>query len=108
MPARKISKPDFRHSLGITPIVCEASSAGASMFDRGASFRVMNLGPAGRQLLFSTSHSQFLEKQLLDSPYPLAEILNVSHTTILNHLRDAPGMKFFHLRRIPQQLTKQL
>jgi hypothetical protein len=50
----------------------------------------------------------YLEKHLFDSPYPLADILNVSHTTILNHLRDAPGMKFFHLRWIPQQLTKQL
>jgi hypothetical protein len=41
-------------SLGMPPIVCEASSVGAGIFDRGASFWVMNLGPASSQLIFST------------------------------------------------------
>jgi hypothetical protein len=36
------------------------------------------------------------------------EILDVSHTTILNDVRDSPGMKLFHLRWIPNQLTEQL
>jgi hypothetical protein len=54
MPTRKMSKPDFWHSLGMPPMVCEASSAGASVFDKGASLWAMNLGPAGRQLIFST------------------------------------------------------
>jgi hypothetical protein len=49
-----------------------------------------------------------LEKQLFHAAYSLAEILNVSHVTILSHLRDAPGMRLFHLRWIPHQLTEQL
>jgi hypothetical protein len=32
----------------------------------------------------------------------------VSHATILKHLHDAFGMKHFHLRWIPHQLTEQL
>jgi hypothetical protein len=49
-----------------------------------------------------------LEKQSFHSAYLLAEILDVSDTTILNHLHDSLGMKFFHLRWIPNQLTEQL
>jgi hypothetical protein len=49
-----------------------------------------------------------LEKQPFHTAYSLAEILNVSHTTILNHLRDALGMKLFHLREMPHPLTEQL
>jgi hypothetical protein len=36
-----------------------------------------------------------LEKQPFHLAYPLAEILDVSHTTILNHLGDSLGMKLF-------------
>jgi hypothetical protein len=49
-----------------------------------------------------------LEKQPFHSAYSLAEILDVSHTTILNHLRDSLGMKLFHLRWIPKQSREQL
>jgi hypothetical protein len=49
-----------------------------------------------------------LEKEPFHSPYSLAEILDVSHTTILNYLSDSLGMKLFHLRWIPNQLTEQL
>jgi hypothetical protein len=49
-----------------------------------------------------------LEKQPFHSAYSLAEILDVSHTTILDHLRDSLGMKLFHLRWIPNQLAGQL
>jgi hypothetical protein len=48
------------------------------------------------------------EKEPFHSAYSLAEILSVSHTTILNHLRDALGMKHFHLKWIPHPLTEQL
>jgi hypothetical protein len=48
------------------------------------------------------------EKQPLHSAYFLVEILDGSRTTILNHLRDLLGMKSFHLRCIPHQLTGQL
>jgi hypothetical protein len=48
-----------------------------------------------------------LEKQPFHLAYSLAEILDVSHTTILNHLRHSLGMKLFHLRWIPNQLTEQ-
>jgi hypothetical protein len=49
-----------------------------------------------------------LEKQPFPSAYSLAEILGVSHTTILNHLRNSLGMKLFRLRWIFNQLTEQL
>jgi hypothetical protein len=39
-----------------------------------------------------------LEKQSFHSAYSHAEILNVSHTMILNHLHYSLGMKLFHLR----------
>jgi DNA-binding transcriptional ArsR family regulator len=49
-----------------------------------------------------------LEKQPFHSAYSLAEILDVSHTTILNHLRDSLELKLFHSCWIPNQLTQQL
>jgi hypothetical protein len=49
-----------------------------------------------------------LEKQPFHSAYSLAEILDGSHMTILNHLRDLLGMKLFHLRWIGNRLTEQL
>jgi hypothetical protein len=49
-----------------------------------------------------------LKKQFFHSAYSLAEILDISHTTILNHLRDLLGMQLFHLHWIPNQLTDQL
>jgi hypothetical protein len=49
-----------------------------------------------------------LEKQSFHSAYSLSEILNVSHTTIFNHLRDSLHLKYFHLQWIPNQLTEQL
>jgi hypothetical protein len=49
-----------------------------------------------------------IEKQPFHSAYSLAEILDVSHTTILNHLRNSLGMKLFHLCWIPNLLTEQL
>jgi hypothetical protein len=49
-----------------------------------------------------------LEKQPFHSAYSLAKILDVSHATILNYLRDSLGMKPFHFRWIPNQLTEQL
>jgi DNA-binding transcriptional ArsR family regulator len=49
-----------------------------------------------------------LEKHPFHSAYSLAEIVDVSHTTILNHLRDSFGMKLFHSHWIPNQLTEQL
>jgi hypothetical protein len=49
-----------------------------------------------------------LEKYPLHSAYSLAEILKVPRATILKHLHDALGMKYFHLRWIPHQFTGQL
>jgi hypothetical protein len=49
-----------------------------------------------------------LEKQPFHSAQSLVEILDVSHTTILNHLRDSLGTKLFHLRWIANQMTEQL
>jgi biotin operon repressor len=49
-----------------------------------------------------------LEKYPFHSAYSLAEILKVSHATILKHLHEALGMKHFHLRQIPHQLNEQL
>jgi hypothetical protein len=50
----------------------------------------------------------FFEKQLFHWAYSLAEILDVLHTTIVNHLRASLGIKLFHLCWIPNQLTEQL
>jgi hypothetical protein len=49
-----------------------------------------------------------LEKQPFHWAYSLADIRDVSHTTILNHFRDSLGIKVFHLHWIPNQLTRQL
>jgi hypothetical protein len=49
-----------------------------------------------------------LKKRPFHSAYSLAEILDVSHTTILNYLRDSLGMQLFHLRWTPNQLTEHL
>jgi hypothetical protein len=49
-----------------------------------------------------------LEKQPFHTADSLREILDVSHMTILKHLRDSLGMKLFHLHWIPNQLTEQL
>jgi hypothetical protein len=49
-----------------------------------------------------------LEKCPFHSAYSFAEILKVSHATILKHLHEALGMKHFHLRWIPHALTEQL
>jgi hypothetical protein len=55
--------------LGMLPIVCEASSAGAIVFHRGASFWAMDLRPAGRQLVFSTfAFSLALRNNLFTQP----------------------------------------
>jgi hypothetical protein len=56
-PARQISKLALRHSLGTPLIVCEVSNAGASMFNKGASFWIMNLGRGDRQLILLTFKS---------------------------------------------------
>jgi hypothetical protein len=73
----------------------------------------------GRELLDDESRSgrppiDFLDVQILSpfekhpshSAYSLAEIFDVSHTTILNHLRNSLGMKMFHLRWIPNRLME--
>jgi hypothetical protein len=63
------------------------------------------------KLLIDFLHIQILsslEKQPFHPAYSLAKIFDVSHTTILNHVRDSLGMKLFHLRWIPNQLTEQL
>jgi histone-lysine N-methyltransferase SETMAR len=75
----------------------------------------------GRELMHDEPRSgrppvDFLDIQILSNleKYPfhsadsLAEILKVSHATILKHLHDALGMKNFHLRWIPHQLTEQV
>jgi hypothetical protein len=90
------------------PTVCEAFSVGASAFDKAASCWMMNLGQEDFQLLFSIQILSSLEKQPFHSAYSFAEILDVSQTTILNHLRNSLGMKLFHLRWIPNQLTEKL
>jgi hypothetical protein len=57
---------------------------------------------------FLDSNSIIPRKQPFHSAYSLAEILDVSHTTMLSHLHDSLGMKLFHLRWIPNQLMEQL
>jgi hypothetical protein len=40
--------------------------------------------------------------------YSIAEAIGISHSTVLNHLRDSLGMKNFHFRCIPQSLIDDL
>jgi hypothetical protein len=49
-----------------------------------------------------------LEKEPFHSAYSLAEVLHVSHSTILNHLHDSLRVKIFHLGWIPHELTNKL
>jgi DNA-binding MarR family transcriptional regulator len=49
-----------------------------------------------------------LDEQPFHSAYSIAEALGVSHSTILSHLRELVGMKSFHLRWIPHELTTSL
>jgi hypothetical protein len=91
------------------PTVYEASSVGASTFDKAASCWMMNLGQEDRQLIFSIFKLHHPSRNsLFHSAYSLAEILDASHMTILNHLGDSLGMKVFHFRSMPNQLTEQL
>jgi hypothetical protein len=56
----------------------------------------------GVQILFS------LEKHPFHSAYSLSGIFNMSHTTMLNYLRYALHLKYFHLWWIPRELNEQL
>jgi DNA-binding transcriptional ArsR family regulator len=49
-----------------------------------------------------------LDEQPFHSAYSIAEALRVTHSTVLSHLRESLGMKFFHLRWIPHELTASL
>jgi hypothetical protein len=46
-------------------------------------------------------------KQPFHPSYSFAEILDFSHTTILNHLRDSLRTKLFRLRWVSNQLMEQ-
>jgi hypothetical protein len=92
---------DAAHSL-------RTSSVGASTFDKVMSCWMMNLGQEDRQLIFSIQIISSLEIQPFHSAYSLTKILDVSHTMILNNLRDSLGMKLFRLHWISIRLTEQL
>jgi hypothetical protein len=49
-----------------------------------------------------------LESEPFQSAYSLAEALGVSQATVLNRLHNSPGMKNFHVRWVPHQLTSEL
>jgi hypothetical protein len=49
-----------------------------------------------------------LEKEPFSSAYSLAEALDVSPVTVLSRLHNSLGMKIFHLRWVPHQLTDVL
>jgi DNA-binding transcriptional ArsR family regulator len=49
-----------------------------------------------------------LDEQSFHSAYSIAQALTISHSIILNHLRELFGMKNFHLRWIPHELTTRL
>jgi hypothetical protein len=49
-----------------------------------------------------------LDERRFHSAYSIVESLCVSHSTILSYLRESPGMKIFHLRWIPHELTISL
>jgi hypothetical protein len=49
-----------------------------------------------------------LESEPSQSAYSLAEVLGVSQATVLNRLHTSLGMKAFHVRWVPYQLTSKL
>jgi hypothetical protein len=90
-------------------IVYELSTVDASTFGRGANCYTTNLGQEDHQSIFWTSKlCPNLKKNPFHSAYSITELLSVSHTTILNHLRDSLGMQLFHLRWLPHGLSEQL
>jgi hypothetical protein len=49
-----------------------------------------------------------LDQQPFHSVYSIAEVLGVSHSTFFSYLWESPGMKIFHFRWIPHELTTSL
>jgi hypothetical protein len=49
-----------------------------------------------------------LDERPFHSTYSIAEALGASLLTILSHLRESLGLKIFHLRWIPHELTTNL
>jgi hypothetical protein len=50
----------------------------------------------------------YLEREPLSSMYLLAEALDISPVTVLSRLYNSLGMKNFHLRWVPHQMTDDL
>jgi transcriptional antiterminator len=48
-----------------------------------------------------------LESGRFQSAYSLAEVLGISQATVLNHLHNSLGMKNFHVRWVPHELTSE-
>jgi hypothetical protein len=44
----------------------------------------------------------------LHSAYSIAEVTGVSYSIIIHDLLDSLGMKLFHLRQVPHELTPDL
>jgi hypothetical protein len=49
-----------------------------------------------------------LEREAFHSAHSLAEIVGVSYSIVIRHLRDSLGTKNFHFRWVPHQLTPDL
>jgi hypothetical protein len=84
------------------PPLMPVHSGGARTVIRRTSVRRITNRSSGHQNHVPTGKDPF------HSAYSLVELLSVSHTTILNHLRDSLGMQLLHLRWIPHGLSEQL
>jgi hypothetical protein len=90
-------------------IVYKVSSVGASTFGKALNYCRTHFGLEDRQsTCWICKFSVTSRKNPFYSTYSLAKVLDVSHTTVLTQLRDCFGMKLFHLRWIPHELTEQL
>jgi hypothetical protein len=97
-----------RHSsemLLTASTVSGASGSGASMFDKDAkTCMTVRFGRPPNDFL-DIRILALLDEQPFHSVYSIPEVLCVSHSTILNQLRQSLRVKNFHLRWIPHELT---
>jgi hypothetical protein len=93
---------DTAYSLQSVQRWCQSLRQGLELLDDEPRSGRAPIDFSDLQIIFS------LEKHPFHSASALAEILDVSHTTILTHLRDPLGMKLFHLLWTPDQLKEQL
>jgi hypothetical protein len=91
VPARLLARfGDTVYSLRSVQRWCQYNRQGRELLDNEPRSGRLPIDFFDIQILSS------LEKQTFHSGYSLTQILDVLHTTILNHLRGSLGIKLFH------------